>query len=109
MAGAGLGPPVALPSRHGAPGVRLNRKKSILFCVARPPWEFAAALLLSRQRAVRIFLKMALSPRCGAHFALAARLGPHFGFVKWRSRLRGVLILKIELSPARGARFHDRS
>jgi len=36
------------------------------------------------------FLKITLSPRCGAHFACPSRGGPHPGLAKLRSRLRAV-------------------
>ena len=80
------------------------------------------------------FLKITLSPRCGAHFACPSRGGLHPGLAKLRSRLRAVPIFykndalasaacslchprrsgalsslnKTMLSPARGAHFYPK-
>ncbi len=102
-----LGPLMALPSRRGAPHVRLEQQKSIFVWRRRlRPARRGRTAALSLGARCTFVLRMVLSPQRGAHFPYLRGHEHHLGSAKFSSRLRAVRILKNELSLARGAHFY---
>ena len=94
-------------SRRGAARLMLisTEKTQQFYAPSEALRKFVDAFLRSRQRAVRIFFESCALASAWCSFCLRGSIRRSFCFAKWRSRLRGVLVLKMQLSPARGARF----